>query len=254
MCGHCGCGASFLNVPAVNSSRPVDAGLLTVSIQTKILAVNDASAEKNRREFTASRNFAINFLSSPGAGKTTLLVETIKRITTLPISVIEGDQQTDLDAERIRATGAAAVQINTGRGCHLEAGSVSAAWRELQSQHDGLLFIENVGNLVCPALFDLGEALKVLVLSVTEGDDKPLKCPDIFRVADVLLINKIDLLPYVRFDVATCLANARRINPTLAAIHVSAERGDGLDDWIAWLLLRRQAWLATLKSTAAGVS
>jgi len=199
---------------------------------------------------------AYNLLSSPGSGKTTLLCATIaalrQRAPQRPLAVIEGDQQTQLDAERIRAAGAPAIQVNTGRGCHLDAQMVGEAFAQLDlhehvheqgrdhphSHHPAgsLLFIENVGNLVCPALWDLGEAAKVVILSVTEGEDKPLKYPDMFAAAALLLINKIDLLPYVQFDVARCIRLARQVNPALQVLQLSATRGDGLDAWIDWLL------------------
>ncbi len=207
----------------------------TVSVEQDLLAHNDAVAAKNRAAFAAAGVFALNLVSSPGSGKTTLLVETIRRLGPgLPVTVIEGDQQTSNDAERIRATGAPALQINTGKGCHLDAPGIAAAWAELGSPA-GLLLIENVGNLVCPAEFDLGEAHKVVIFSVTEGEDKPLKYPGMFAAADVLLLNKCDLLPHLSFDPALAEANARRVNPDLRLIRTSATTGEGLDAWCDWL-------------------
>jgi len=207
-----------------------------VQIEQDILAKNDALAAENRRFFSGRGVFALNLVSSPGSGKTALLVRTIaawqKRA---PVAVIEGDQQTSRDAERVRDAGAAAVQINTGKGCHLDAHMVGQALGDLALEDDSLLFIENVGNLVCPAAFDLGEAHKVAILSITEGEDKPLKYPDMFRAADLLLINKIDLLPYVAFDLAATVDYARRVRPGLEVFLVSARTGEGFDSWLSWL-------------------
>ncbi|MHB1281423.1 MAG: hydrogenase nickel incorporation protein HypB, partial [Acidithiobacillus sp.] len=199
-------------------------------------AKNQRHADANRRYLAERGIFALNLVSSPGSGKTTLLVRTVEALQhRLPVAVIEGDQQTGRDAERIRATGVAALQINTGKGCHLDAHMVGHALEQLQPVADGVLFIENVGNLVCPAAFDLGEAHKVVVLSVTEGEDKPLKYPDMFHAADLMLLNKVDLLPYLEFDVDACIDYARRINPKLAVLQVSATRGDGMAAWLEWI-------------------
>ena len=212
------------------------AGERAVAVEQAILAKNDAEANANRREFTARGILALNLVSSPGSGKTTLLVETIKRLGgDLPIAVIEGDQQTSNDAERIRATGSKAVQVNTGKGCHLDAHMVGHAFEALSPAPDSVLMIENVGNLVCPAAFDLGEAHKVVVLSVTEGEDKPLKYPDMFAAADLMLLNKCDLLPHLSFDADLCEANARRINPHIRVLRISATKGEGLDAWLDWV-------------------
>ena len=209
----------------------------SLQIERDILASNDAFAADNRRGFERQGVLALNLVSSPGSGKTTLLVRTIEALQgRTPLAVIEGDQQTSLDAERIRATGAAAVQINTGKGCHLDAQRVQQALPKLALSPNALLFIENVGNLVCPALWDLGEAAKVVILSVTEGDDKPLKYPDMFAAATLMVINKIDLLPYVNFDVAKCIEYARRVNPRIAVLQLSATRGEGMPAWLDWLL------------------
>ena len=207
-----------------------------VQVEQDILAKNDAYARDNRRYLADRGIFALNLVSSPGSGKTTLLVRTIEAWQgRTPIAVIEGDQQTSRDADRVRATGAAAIQINTGKGCHLDAHMVGQALEELEPAAGGVLLIENVGNLVCPAAFDLGEAHKVVILSVTEGEDKPLKYPDMFRAADLMLVNKADLLPHLRFDVDAAIDYARRVRPGLEAILVSAETGQGFDEWLAWL-------------------
>lgn len=207
-----------------------------VKIEQDILAKNDAYAADNRRVFTERGIFALNLVSSPGSGKTTLLTRTIAALKDrAAIAVVEGDQQTSLDAERVRATGVPAVQINTGKGCHLDAHMVGHALERLDLREDSLLLIENVGNLVCPAAFDLGEAHKVAILSVTEGEDKPLKYPDMFAAADVMLLNKVDLLPYLSFNVPLCIEYARRINPHIQVMPVSALSGDGMEEWLAWV-------------------
>jgi hydrogenase nickel incorporation protein HypB len=207
-----------------------------VRIEQDILARNDAFAEINRQAFADRGNFALNLVSSPGSGKTTLLVRTIQALQgRTPVFVIEGDQQTSLDADRIRATGATAVQVNTGKGCHLDAHMVGKALAQLDPADGGLVMIENVGNLVCPAAFDLGEAHKVVILSVTEGADKPQKYPDMFHAADLMLVNKVDLLPYVEFDIDAAVACARRIRPGLEVLCVSATTGEGFAAWLAWL-------------------
>jgi hydrogenase nickel incorporation protein HypB len=207
-----------------------------VQIEQDILAKNDAVAAANRQRLADRGIFALNLVSSPGSGKTTLLVKTIQALQgRLKVAVIEGDQQTTLDADRIRATGAPAVQVNTGKGCHLDADMVRRALDRLDPADGSLLLIENVGNLVCPAAFDLGEAHKVVILSVTEGEDKPLKYPDMFHAADLLLVNKTDLLPYVQFDVEAAIGHARRVRPGIEALRVSATTGEGMDAWLDWL-------------------
>ncbi|HPF69713.1 MAG TPA: hydrogenase nickel incorporation protein HypB, partial [Candidatus Krumholzibacteria bacterium] len=186
--------------------------------------------------FEAKGILALNLVSSPGSGKTTLLERTIRDLGgEAPVAVIEGDQQTLRDADRIAAAGAPVIQVNTGHGCHLDAGMIKRALGELQPADRSLLMIENVGNLVCPALFDLGEAAKVVIISVTEGDDKPLKYPTMFAAASLCLINKIDLVPYVQFDLDRCEQAARSVNPDLSFLRVSATTGEGLDAWYAWL-------------------
>jgi hydrogenase nickel incorporation protein HypB len=207
-----------------------------VRIERDILGANAALAADNRRWLAERKLLALNLVSSPGSGKTTFLVRTIRELAgRWPLAVIEGDQQTEFDAERIRATGATAIQINTGKGCHLDARMVGAALPRLELSGPGVLLIENVGNLVCPAAFDLGEAHKVVILSVTEGEDKPLKYPDMFAAADLMLLNKVDLLPHLEFDVARAVELARRVNPDLAVIQLSASSGAGFPAWLAWL-------------------
>ena len=207
-----------------------------VRIEQDILSKNNAYADANRKLWSARGIFALNLVSSPGSGKTTLLVRSIEMLEgRLPLAVIEGDQQTSNDAERIRAAGANAVQVNTGRGCHLDAQMVGHAYERLQMAANALLLIENVGNLVCPAEFDLGEAHKVVILSVTEGEDKPLKYPNMFAAADLMLLTKVDLLPYLKFDTAKAIEYARRVNPGIEVLQLSAESGAGMDRWLEWL-------------------
>ena len=221
--------AETVDPPGVSAER-------MIRIEQGILSKNDAFAGQNRSVFSARRLFVLNIVSSPGSGKTSLLVKTIAALEgRLPVAVIEGDQQTSNDAERIRATGAPAVQINTGKGCHLDAHMVGHALETLRPEPGSALFIENVGNLVCPAAFDLGEARRVVVLSVTEGEDKPLKYPDLFAPADLMLLHQADLLPHLDFDVGQCLANALRINPDLQTLTVSARTGEGVAAFAAWI-------------------
>jgi hydrogenase nickel incorporation protein HypB len=211
-------------------------GETLVKLETRILAKNDALAAKNRAWFAGREILALNLVSSPGAGKTTLLERTIRDLKSeLPLFVLEGDQATANDGERIRAAGAPAVQINTGTGCHLEADMVARGLMELKPAAGSVVMIENVGNLVCPAMFDLGERAKVVVFSVTEGEDKPLKYPHMFSAADVMILNKIDLLPHVDFDVEAAIENARAVNPDINVLRVSARSGEGLDAWYDWL-------------------
>lgn len=207
-----------------------------IQLEQDILAKNNLLAMRNRGFFEGRKVLALNLVSSPGSGKTALLERTIKELgAQIAIGVIEGDQETDNDAQRIKATGARVVQINTGAGCHLEADIVARAINALDPTNNSIVFIENVGNLVCPALFDLGEQAKVAILSTTEGEDKPLKYPHMFRAAQVLLINKIDLLPYLKFDINKCIANALAINPSLKVMAVSAQEGTGMQLWYDWL-------------------
>lgn len=277
---HFGEGFAKVSVPGLSQTR-------TLKLETDVLGENSRLAQQNRAHFAAHDVIAYDFVSSPGSGKTTLLCKTIEHLASrspsLPVAVIEGDQQTSLDADRIRQTGVSAIQINTGKGCHLDARMVGAAFEQLglhaaghvheheqthphsvvahhvdagrhqleplQSHHAmnendmpaALLLIENVGNLVCPAMWDLGEAAKIVILSVTEGADKPFKYPDMFAAASLMLLNKIDLLPYVNFDVEQCIEAARRVNPDIQVLSVSATSGEGIDAWIDWLLQRRDA-------------
>jgi hydrogenase nickel incorporation protein HypB len=224
-----GTGAAGTHAPGMSQSR-------MVKIERDILAKNNDYAGQNRRYFSEHGIFALNLVSSPGSGKTTLLVKTITALNgSLPLAVIEGDQQTDNDAARIRAAGAPALQINTGKGCHLDAHMVGQAVQRLGLKEDSLLLIENVGNLVCPSGFDLGEAHKVVIFSVTEGEDKPLKYPDMFRAADLMLLSKCDLLPYLDFDAELAVANARRVNPDIQVIRISASSGAGMAEWLGWI-------------------
>jgi hydrogenase nickel incorporation protein HypB len=251
MCGTCGCGHTLTKPSqpktaqgAVQYRSTTQTEARRVRVERDLLAENDALAAHNRAHFAAQNILALNLVSSPGSGKTALLVRTLQALKReFPLAVIEGDQQTDNDAARIRATGVAAVQINTGKGCHLDASMVRHALQELPPLAGGLLFIENVGNLVCPASFDLGEAAKVAVLSVTEGEDKPLKYPDMFRAARLMLLNKCDLLPHLDFDVARAEEYARRVNPDIEIIHLSAASGAGMAGWLAWIARNREAQL-----------
>ena len=252
-----GANAACVSVPGMSAER-------AIRLEADVLGANDRVARANRAHFEAHGVVAYNLVSSPGSGKTTLLVATIEALRlsrqTLPLAVIEGDQQTHHDADRIRATGVPAIQVNTGKGCHLDAPMVAAAFERLPLHDHGhghahpdahahaqphahphgddaraLLFIENVGNLVCPAMWDLGERAKVVILSVTEGEDKPLKYPDMFAAAGLMVLTKTDLLPHVDFDVARCIDYARRVNPAIEVLLLSAKTGQGLDAWIDWL-------------------
>jgi len=253
---HYGAGAAHVSVPGMSQAR-------AIKLEADVLGANKRLAAVNRAHFESHGVTAYNLVSSPGSGKTTLLCATIEQLKksapAFPLAVIEGDQQTSNDADRIRATGANAIQVNTGKGCHLDAQMVGDAFARLDlhshahhghahphSHHHGhahaeaLLFIENVGNLVCPAMWDLGEAAKVAILSVTEGEDKPVKYPDMFAAAKLMVLNKIDLLPYLDFDVPRCIEYARRVNPGIEVLLVSAKTGAGLDAWVEWLMHPQQ--------------
>jgi hydrogenase nickel incorporation protein HypB len=259
---HYGAGAARVSVPGMSPAR-------AIRLEADVLGENNRVAAANRAHFIGHGVTALNLVSSPGSGKTSLLVATLKALKRqrpdLVLGVIEGDQQTAFDADRIRATGVPAIQVNTGKGCHLDAPMVAEAFARLPMhghEHGGahdhghdhdhaptvahahalgaapgqsLLFIENVGNLVCPAMWDLGEAAKVAVLSVTEGEDKPLKYPDMFAAAQLMVLSKTDLLPYVDFDVERCMAYARRINPSIEVLLLSSRSGVGMDAWLDWL-------------------
>jgi hydrogenase nickel incorporation protein HypB len=248
MCTTCGCGSDEAVVTDPDHGHDHhhhdeghmhvhdDRSARTLVLEQAVLAKNDVLADANRSWFAEQRILAVNLMSSPGAGKTTLLERTITDLSDeLPIAVVEGDQETLLDADRIRATGCRVVQINTGAGCHLDADMVARGLKVLEPRPGSVLLIENVGNLVCPAMFDLGERAKVVIMSVTEGQDKPLKYPQMFRAAELMVLNKVDLLPYVQFDPEQCITYARQVNPKLEVVSVSATRGDGLDAWYAWL-------------------
>ncbi|WP_425417757.1 hydrogenase nickel incorporation protein HypB [Oricola indica] len=254
MCTTCGCGGDGARIEGAahghhhhhhdhGHSHAEDSR--TIALELDILAKNNAYAAENRSLFAERGILALNLVSSPGSGKTALLVKTIGMLGgRLKSYVVEGDQQTSNDADRIRATGAPAVQINTGKGCHLDAHMVGHAVERLAPTEGSVVFIENVGNLVCPAAFDLGEAHKVAILSVTEGEDKPLKYPDMFAASDLVLLNKSDLLPHLDFDVAETIANARKVNPSVKVLQVSARSGEGMEAWIAWLTAARGMALA----------
>jgi len=254
---HFGAGPAGVSVPGMSQER-------AIRIEADVLGENNRFAARNRAHFESHGIVAWNLVSSPGSGKTTLLCATLEALRTrapdLALGVIEGDQQTSNDADRIRATGVPAVQVNTGKGCHLDAQMVGQAFGALPlhdhahahgHDHGGhahdhahvhgaaphaLLLIENVGNLVCPAMWDLGERAKIAILSVTEGEDKPLKYPDMFAAASLMVVNKIDLLPHLDFDVERCIENARRVNPSIDVVRVSARTGEGMDAWLDWLL------------------
>jgi len=248
---HFGANEARVSVPGLSPGR-------AIKLEADVLGENNRIAAQNRAHFADHAVTALNLVSSPGSGKTTLLCATIialrARQPALAVGVIEGDQQTSNDADRIRATGAPAIQVNTGKGCPLDAPMIAAAFARLPlhgHHHHGeagahehhhhaeapaLLFIENVGNLVCPAMWDLGEAAKVAILSVTEGEDKPIKYPDMFAAATLMVLNKVDLLPHVDFDVARCIEYAQRVNPGIEVLLVSAKTGAGLEAWVEWLL------------------
>ncbi len=250
MCTTCGCsdGAQLtvtrMSAPGADSDHGPhrhharDAG--TLRLERDLLDKNQHLADGNRRRFAALDILALNLVSSPGAGKTRLLERSLADLRgEMPVAVIEGDQHTLADARRIRDAGAPVVQLNTGAGCHLEADMLARGLSELAPEPGSLLFIENVGNLVCPALFDLGEHAKVVILSVTEGDDKPSKYPHMFRAASLMLINKMDLLPHVEFDLQRCIEAARTVNPGIEVITLSATTGEGMADWYGWLRTQR---------------
>ena len=228
MCLTCGCGEA----PATETTETTE----TVLVEERLLAKNDRLAEHVRDSLAAREITALNLMSSPGAGKTSLLERTVADLGWRhTVCVIEGDQETSFDADRIRRAGARAIQVNTGAGCHLDAAMVHRALHELDPPTGALLFVENVGNLVCPALFDLGERAKVVVVSVTEGDDKPLKYPHMFGVADLVVVNKTDLLPYVDFDLGRLEEQARALSPGVEVLPLSVRTGENVEQWYAFL-------------------
>jgi len=232
---HYGHGEAGTHAPGMSQRRMLE-------VEIDVLDKNNQLAARNRARFASHKQLVLNLVSSPGSGKTTLLTETLMRLKdSVPCAVIEGDQQTVNDAARIRATGTPAIQVNTGKGCHLDAQMIADAAPRLPLDDNGILFIENVGNLVCPASFDLGEKHKVAVLSVTEGEDKPLKYPHMFAAASIMLLNKVDLLPYLNFDVEKCIAYAREVNPHIEVLLISATSGEGMDSWLNWLEAQRCA-------------
>ena len=268
MCGICGCESSTHDhadqprhthshdshervdgghaAPAAESVQQEPASAKLIDVEARIQARNDGYAEQIRARLAARQIWACNLLSSPGAGKTTLLIETINALqAAIPLLVIEGDQQTDNDAQRIRQTGTPAVQINTGKGCHLDAHTVLHQLDHPALSESAILFIENVGNLICPAAFDLGEQARVCIISVTEGDDKPLKYPDAVLGSDLLIISKSDLAPYVDFNIGRCATHARKINPKIDVITLSAKTGEGMKPWIDWIKTSRQHYRQT---------
>ena len=207
-----------------------------INLEQDILSFNQIGAARNRGYFEAKDIYAVNLVSSPGSGKTTLLERTLKDLKSeTDFYVVEGDQRTTNDANRIDALNVPVIQINTGQGCHLESDMVYDAVKQLEVKNDSVLMIENVGNLVCPAMFDLGENCRVVIISVTEGDDKPIKYPDMFHSANLCIINKIDLLPYVDFDLEKAKEYSRRVNNNIDFVEVSATKGDGMKMWYQWL-------------------
>ncbi len=241
---HYGQGPARAHAPGMNQSR-------MVQIEQDILSKNNEYAMANRLLFTHKGILTLNLVSSPGSGKTSLLTRTLEALKNeMSLAVIEGDQETSRDADRIRKTGVSAIQINTGKGCHLDAHQVGHAVEHLSLDRGSVLMIENVGNLVCPAAFDLGEASKIAILSVTEGEDKPIKYPDMFHAADVLLLNKIDLLPYLDFDIEQCIDYARRVNPGIQVFQISATTGEGMSEWYQWIRLMHQTRLVGHSSKA----
>lgn len=258
MCATCGCDhESNVLIQKVEKAKPLDLTGLSlepvmgrpaasvkrqIDLEQDILLKNNLKAERNRGYFLAKGILALNLVSSPGSGKTTLLERTLTDLKgEFDFYVIEGDQQTSQDADRIDATGVPVVQINTGKGCHLDSQMIESAVQKLNPNPDSVVFIENIGNLVCPAMFDLGEESRVVIISVTEGDDKPLKYPDMFASSDICIINKTDLLPYVNFNCAITMEYARRINRNLEFIELSATTGEGMDQWYHWLKSKTSA-------------
>jgi hydrogenase nickel incorporation protein HypB len=252
MCATCGCNsndpAMILNPNELSVNHSHDhhhehyaKEKTVIDLERDVLEKNNLTAQRLRGYFEAKTIFAVNLVSSPGSGKTTLLEKTLAHLThEFPCAVIEGDQQTSFDAERIHALGVPVIQINTGKGCHLDAEMIHRAVHQLNLADGSILFIENVGNLVCPAMFDLGESARVVIMSVTEGDDKPAKYPDMFHSSNLCVINKIDLLPYVNFNLERCKDFLQRVTHHIGCLEVSATRGDGLGAWLEWLVEQKQ--------------
>lgn len=238
MCGVCGCSDHHDHQPLNQHHHDHPE---RIQVEQDLLAENQRHAKKNQDAFQKQQITAINLMSSPGSGKTTLLGRSVQDLKQdIEMAVVVGDQQTQYDADALKANGANAIQINTGKVCHLDAHMLGHALENLQLKEKSLLFIENIGNLVCPALFQLGEKRRVVILSVTEGDNKPLKYPEMFHQADLMILTKIDLLPYVDFDVEQCIRFARQINPKLQVIQLSAKTGEGLSEWYQWLRDQRE--------------
>jgi hydrogenase nickel incorporation protein HypB len=222
--------------PVENRTIELSNGKKQINLEQDILQKNNQQANHNRNYFIQKNILALNLVSSPGSGKTSLLERTLLDIRKEgKVFVIEGDQQTSNDANRIAATGVPVVQINTGKGCHLDSEMIWRAVQQLKPTEDSVLFIENIGNLVCPAMFDLGERKRVVIISVTEGEDKPQKYPDMFETSQLCIINKIDLLPYLKFDVEKVKEHARKINPKMEFIELSCSSGEGLEEWYQWI-------------------
>jgi hydrogenase nickel incorporation protein HypB len=257
MCTTCGCGADHEHAPdhvhghGHDHDHDHDHAHRTIRFERDLLAKNAKLAAENRRRFAEQRVAIFNLIGSPGAGKTALLEAVIRRLQgTLPLGVIEGDQATDYDAKRIERAGGRALQINTGTGCHLDASMIESGVRGLDVARESVVFVENVGNLVCPALFDLGERAKVVVMSVTEGEDKPRKYPHIFRAAQLFVLTKIDLQPMVQLDQERCFALARQVNPDLQMLRVSATNGQGIDAFCTWIQAEAtRAWRGVPRET-----
>ncbi|MGV6844693.1 MAG: hydrogenase nickel incorporation protein HypB [Lutibacter sp.] len=257
MCGTCGCGQTdgptitkLGELPSNESGLHTHDGVhfhshekhhhnhehKNINLEADILSKNDLTAARNRGFFEAKNIMALNLVSSPGSGKTSILERTLSDLKNdLSLSVIEGDQQTLQDASRIEKVGIPVVQINTGKGCHLESDMVYEGVKKLNLENDSVLMIENVGNLVCPSLFDLGENYRVVIVSTTEGEDKPIKYPDMFASSQICIINKIDLLPYLNFSIDKLKEYALRVNPNLIIFEVSATTGDGMENWYNWI-------------------
>lgn len=242
MCRECGCSLSQKEHYHREENSSISEGkTVELEVLAKVLDANDKQANSNREHFQEHRILAVNLMSSPGAGKTTLLEKTIETLKgSIRIGVIEGDLETDRDSQRIRAKGVPAYQITTGQACHLDAFMVHKGIHQLPLEELDIVFIENVGNLVCPASYDVGAHTNVVLLSIPEGEDKPLKYPVMFHSADIVLITKVDLLPYIDFDIEDAKRNIKKVNPKVDIISLSAKTGEGMDRWIKYLTLKRE--------------